>query len=204
MKASEPESTGYRAPEPGTYLARCVRLIDLGTQTNEYQGQTTTRRQVLVGWELPTELIPDGEAQGLPFFIAKFYTLSLHEKANLRHDLVNWRGKEFTVKELKGFDLVKILGAPSMLTVTLSESGKTRVTGVTAIPRGTTLLPQVNESIYFSLEADEFDNKVFDSLSDGIKNMIKNSPEYEALMGGALNDGFQNVDDYVDDEGISF
>ena len=34
-------------------------MIDLGTQKNEYQGQITHKRQVLIGWELTDELIPN-------------------------------------------------------------------------------------------------------------------------------------------------
>jgi len=196
MKVSEPESGGYRAPEPGTYLARCVKLIDLGTQTTEYQGQPLVRHQVLVGWELPTELIPDGDSEGLPYAIAKFYTMSLQEKANLRHDLVNWRGKEFTQEELKGFDLKNILGIPCLLTVTHNDNGKARVTAVTAPPKGTIVPDQVNPNVYLSLEPDEFDGDVYDSLSDGIRNMIEDSPEYDKLMGGNNPEleEFRNVD----------
>jgi hypothetical protein len=48
-----------------------------------------------------------------------------------------------------------------------------------ALPKGTVVPNQVNTSVYFSL--DEFDPKVFDSLSDGIKKLIKVSPEYQAI-----------------------
>ena len=183
MKASEPDSSGYQAPEPGTYIARCVRLIDLGTQINEYQGVARQQHQILVGWELPNELIEEGEAAGQPFYTAKFYTLSLHEKAKLRQDLINWRGKAFTQDELKGFEMKNILGAPCMLTISETETGRTKVTSVTALPKGTVVPPQINETLYFCLEPDEFDSGVFSSLSEGIQNIIENSPEYDALMG---------------------
>lgn len=202
MKVSEPETTGYRAPEPGTYIARCIRLIDLGTQTSEFQGQTTSKRQALVGWELPSELLPDGEAEGQPYFIAKFYTLSLHEKSNLRHDLVNWRGKEFSADELQGFELKAILGAPAMLTITKSDAGRPRVTGVTNLPKGTKCPEQVNPSIYFSLEPSEFDGEAFEALTEGVRNMIENSPEYDKLMCRVPREEFEDVS--VDDDGIPF
>jgi hypothetical protein len=46
-----------------------------------------------------------------------------------------------------------------------------------AIPKGLTVPEQVNESVFFSL--DEFDQAVFDSLSDGYKKLIMASPEYQ-------------------------
>jgi hypothetical protein len=63
---------------------------------------------------------------GKPFTVSKFYTASLGEKANLRADLKNWRGRDFTDEELAGFEAKNILGKPCMLSVVETESeGKT-------------------------------------------------------------------------------
>jgi hypothetical protein len=51
----------------------------------------------------------------------KRYTLSLHEKANLRRELETWRGKKFTAEEGEGFDLEKLLGANCQLQVIHNE-----------------------------------------------------------------------------------
>ena len=37
----------FQMPEPGTYLARCFRIVDIGTQYGEYQGKPTARRQIV-------------------------------------------------------------------------------------------------------------------------------------------------------------
>lgn len=166
----------------GTHIARCIKLIDIGTHKNEYQGQVTFPRQVIIGWELPNELITSGEWEGKPFTVSRFYTASLHEKATLRKDLINWRGREFTEEELAGFDPKKILGAPCMVSLSMNEKQKIKVTGVMAIPKGTQVPAQINQSVYFSLERDQFNQDVFDSLSDGIKELIKSSPEYKSLV----------------------
>lgn len=194
MKVKGNETGDFQRPEPGTYLARCVRIIDLGTQTGEYQGKPTVRRQVVIGWELPTELIPEGEYQGQPFLVTKFYTASLNEKATLRHDLVNWRTREFTDKELDGFDLANILGKPCMVTLSPTETGKIKVTGVTACPRGTTVPPQVNDSLNFSLERGEFNPTVFESLSDWFKDTIRQSPEYRDVSKGVCVEDVKDID----------
>ena len=164
----------------GTHIARCIRLIDLGTQRGEYQGKVTMRNQVLVMWELPQELATEGEQEGKPFIVSKFYTNSLHEKAVLRHDLVTWRGRDFTKEEEAQFDLQNILGKPCMVAVVHNENGKSKVSAVMSMPKGQVCPPAVNDLLAFWL--DEFNADVFEGLSDGLKDIIKKSPEYAAAM----------------------
>jgi hypothetical protein len=169
----------FQRPEDGTHLARSVRLIDLGTQRGEYQGQETVKRQLVIMWELPGELIQTGDYAGQPFLCSKFYTASLNEKATLRHDLENWRGKAFTQDELNGFNLLNILDKPCMVTLTTNDKGKQRVTGVTSVPKGMDVPAAVNPIVNFSL--DQYDGEIFDGLSDGFKKIIVQSPEYAAV-----------------------
>ena len=175
---------GSFTPAPvGTHLARCFRVIDLGTQHGEYKGQPTRRNQVLVSWELPDELI-EVEGEQRPVTTSRFYTNSLGEKANLRRDLESWRGRNFTDEELQRFDLESILGKPCMLTIVGGENGKTKVSTVSGLPKNTQCPPQVNDSFTFWLDVDEFDQGKFDGLSDGIKNIIKKSEEYYFIQNG--------------------
>lgn len=170
----------------GTHVARCIRLIDLGTQQGEWMGKPTYKSQVLVMWELPEELMEasdhtDGEAR--PFIVSKFYTNSLSEKANLRKDLTTWRGRDFTDDELARFDLQSILGHACLLSVVEKGNGKegVKVAGVMKLPKGQQVKEPVNPS--FALWLDEFNPEVFDGLSDGIKNIIKKAPEYAEAIG---------------------
>lgn len=181
MKWKDSGGTDFEQPPIGTHVARCIKLIDIGTQQGEYQGKATYRRQVIIGWELPNELMSEGEHAGKPFTVSKFYTASLGEKANLRADLKNWRGRDFTDEELAGFEAKNILGKPCMLSVTLNDKGKARVTGVMALPKGTPVPDQFNESLFFSLEHADFKPEVFEALSEGYKKMIRVSPEYMEL-----------------------
>lgn len=183
----------------GSHVARCVKIIDIGTQKGEYQGKVNIRRQCIIGWELPNELMTEGEYAGKPFTVSRFYTASLGEKANLRKDLESWRGRAFTEQELMGFDSKNILGKPCMLSVIHNDKGKARVSGVMALPKGMPLPEQVNPSVYFSL--DDFDQAVFDKLSDGYKKLIQTSPEYQALTNGGKQPAAQRgkFDDMEDD-----
>lgn len=180
MKWTGDNSKEFEQPPVGTTVARCVKVIDLGTQAGEYQGLPTHKRQVIIGWELPTELMSEGEAKGKPFVVSRFYTASLNEKANLRKDLENWRGRPFTAEELGGFDSKNILGKTCMVSLMENDKGKVRVTGVIAMPKGMQVPEQVNPSVFFSL--DEFNEHAFESLSDGYKKMIAASPEYQAII----------------------
>ena len=178
------DGVGFEQPPEGTHIARCVRLIDIGTQTDEYQGKIKTRRQVIIGWELPGELMGEGDYAGQPFMTSAFYTMSLDERANLRRDLSNWRGRDFSEEELEGFDLKNILGHLCQVALTKNAKGRMKVTGVFALPKmidqNSPDLAQVNPSLIFDL--DDFSDEVYDSLSDGYKRMINDSPEYRMIM----------------------
>src|ERR1043165_7214119 len=103
MILSDNGNTSFEQPPSGSHAARCIAIIDLGTQRSTYEGEAQIKRQVIVRWELPTELMTTGDFQGKPFTVSKFYTASLHEKSGLRKDLASWRGRDFTPEELKGF-----------------------------------------------------------------------------------------------------
>lgn len=183
MKVSDTADGDFEQAPVGTEVARCIKLIDIGTQEGEYQGSPTHRRQIIIQWELPNLLMSQGDNTGKPFVISRFYTASLGEKANLRKDLVNWRGREFTVEELTGFELKNILGKPCMLSITATDKGKSRVGAVMALPKGMAVPKSINSLFYFSLDEGEFNEEVFSTLSKGIKAMIEKSPEYKRLVG---------------------
>jgi len=181
-----------RCPQ-GMHLARCYRIIDLGTQKSEYMGQVKYLHKVMLGWEIHG-MNDDGTAikmkDNRPFAIFKNYTLSWSEKANLRLDLQSWRGKAFTQEEMRKFDLKNVLGAFCMLNVIErpGQDGKTytNVNGVTPVPamiKQNGLPVPVNTNEMFNLQ--EPDWVMFEQFSDNLKKKIISSPEYEKAKGGA-------------------
>lgn len=183
-------------PAPaGTHIARCVRVIDLGTHENNYFGQISMKHELFVMWELPHEMktytikgkdgAPDKEVTE-PFTVSKFYTASLSEKSHTRRDLETWRGRAFTEQELQGFDVKNILGAPCMLNVIHKQNQagtkvNARAQTVNQMPKGLECPPAVHELIYFSLHPDRFDAAALAKLSDGLQGKIKSSEEYIAM-----------------------
>lgn len=175
-----------REPAPaGTHLAVCFGLIDLGTQTDTYQGKPKVGRKAWFWWELTEETREDGK----PVTVGTFYTVSLSDKANLRKVLESWRGKPFTVEELKGFNIGNIVGAPCMLTIIHEprQSGGVRdkVSSVSGVPKGMPRPALRMPRTTLSLAPDKFDRAVYDALPNFLKDMIAKSPEGQRLgLGG--------------------
>jgi len=170
----------------GNYIARCYQMIEIGTVTEFVMGKQSILKKVRIGWELPTELKVFKQENGeQPLAISKEYTLSMHEKSNLRKDLKSWRGKDFTEDEAKCFDITKLLGSACMLNIihrpSLSDPSKVyeQIAGITAIPKGMKAPAQINPT--FVLSYDSFDQAKFDSLPDFIKTKMQGSLEYSAM-----------------------
>jgi hypothetical protein len=179
MKWADSGNGDFENPEPGSYVGTCYKIIDIGTQEGEYQGQKTSKRQCIIGWEL-NENMSDGK----PFVVSKFYTQSLNEKSILRKDLAGWRGRDFTPEELLGFDAMNILGKTCMISLVMNDKGKIRVGSISKTPKGMTAPELVNPTIFFSLDPGQFNAKQFEGFSDGVKKLIVQSPEYKHAING--------------------
>ena len=210
MHLPKPDGGNFTPVPPGNHIAICYRFIDMGTQLVEWKGAKKTQRKVLISWELPTELMTEGEMAGKPFTIGRRYTWSMSEKANLRHDLESWRGKAFTEEDFSGpkrFDVKNILGKPCLLSIVQeSKEGTTysNIKSVASIPKGMTAPDPINPPVYFSLEKELFDNATLDGLSDKLKETIKATPEYKEIIDGTTHKTEHNGDPRDLDDEIPF
>lgn len=119
----------------GTQQAVCTFVFDIGHQRGEYAGEEIIKHKIIVCWE-SIEKMTTGEYAGKPFMLSKYYTLSLHEKSNLRKDLESWRGKTFTEDELNGFDVERLVGANCLLNVVATEKDKRKISAIMPLPKG--------------------------------------------------------------------
>ena len=184
--------SGFVPVPAGMHLARCYRIVDLGTQRSEYKGEIKHLPKVMLQFEVHGEDDqgnPLVTAKGEPMTISKNYTASLSEKATLRVDLKNWRGRDFTPEELKGFELKNVLGIFAMISVTKApgKDGKeyTNIGAVMPVPaniKKAGLPAGHNPTAIFSI--DDPDIELFETFSDGLKNKIKSSPEWQEREGG--------------------
>jgi len=161
----------------GMHKARCIKVIDLGTQKQDFKGDVSWKRQALVIWELPEQLSND-----LPMTISKFYSLTLHEKSNLGQDLVSWRGRPFTETEKAGFNITKLIGQTCQVQVMHKDNGKEKISNIIPLPKDMKINEQYYPSVSFSIDDFQKGQKEsFNQLSEGIRNMILRSKELDGL-----------------------
>lgn len=193
--ATSSGGTDFQLAPTGNHLARCYRIVDMGTQPNTYG---TNLRKILINWELhgdDDEGNPLVNSDGKPLMVSGNYTLSLSEKATLRSLLEAWRNKPFTLEELSGFDITALLDKWCMVTIVhgaskLNQKMYANVQTVSPVPQAIKKdgLPDgINKIASLSLEPETFDQKLFDSLSDGLKKKIIDSPEYKKLSRGSVS-----------------
>jgi hypothetical protein len=177
-------SSGFTTHPQGAHAARVIRVVDLGTQMVQSMGQTKFQPKVLIAWET-AHLIESGEHKGKPSLITARYTASMHEKANLRKMLEDWRGMKMTDDEARKFPMKSIIGKTCMINVVHRTNGDqtyANVTSVFKLPPGMTPPEQVAASYYFDL--DHPDEAVFEQLSPKLQEVVMGSPEYERWRKG--------------------
>jgi hypothetical protein len=132
----------FEAVPTGMQQAVCAMVCDIGTHKGEYQGKPNERHQVIIIWEL-AEKKKEGEWAGEPFYLTKFYTLSLGKDANLRKDLESWRGKPFTAEELQGFDMEQLIGANCLLNI-IEANEKAKISAISPLVKG---MPKIKQTM---------------------------------------------------------
>ncbi len=175
---NEGSSTSIPLLPEDTYPAVCNMLIDLGDQYSEKFDKTS--RQILICWEIPSEKLDNGESRRL----SKTYTASLNSKGNLRRDLIAWRGRDFTLDELKAFDLKNIVGAPCMLQIIhrVGQDGVKRaiIGGIMKLPKGMPVPALTNGYTIFDLDDLDAEEKISE-LPEWIQDRIKGSETWKHL-----------------------
>lgn len=183
---AENKSGGDYAPmNAGVYVARCVQLIQIGTITENINGDEKSLHKVRFGFEFPNEKKVFREENGeQPYFLSKEYTLSMNEKATLRIHLSQWRGKAFTEEEAAKFDITKLLGVPGTINVIHKvgkSNGKTyaEIGSISPLMKGTVCPDAINPIQVLSY--DNFDVELFNSLPEFLRKKIESSVEYQNL-----------------------
>lgn len=180
---SSGEQKDFELLPAGSYLARCYRVVDLGTHTEVYANQkfeAKPARKIMVYLEVLSDYDTDEDIRmedGRPFSVSKKYTLSLHEKATLRKDLEKWRGIKFTKEEAESFDITKVLGKMALIQVThiASADGDKTYVNLDALLSTKKVSEGVNELGAFSVDSPDMD--MFNSFSKYTQEKINSSAE---------------------------
>lgn len=170
------------APE-GVFPARCIWVIDLGTQVSDGIYGHIEKHQMYVNWELVDETTHGGQ----PMTIGSFFTASLNPKGNLRATLESWRGRAFSPNELKGFDISKLINTPCLISVKhqpkADGSGiRAQVSGVMAPMKGQTIAATREKNRLVDLDAADAKQQV-EALPEWLKTKIQNTKEWAGLCG---------------------
>jgi len=173
-KSNEKKET--KAVSIGMHPAVCIWVIDMGMQHNDFND--ADQHKVYLQFETDEMIKIDGVDK--PMVIGKQFTLSLHEKANLRKELESWRGKPFTKEEENGFDIKNVLDKPCILNVTHNVKGDRTYANIAAINpvmKGIVVAKAVNEVIHFDMDDPERE-KVLAKLPNWMQDKIKASKTY--------------------------
>lgn len=198
--------SGFTPVPPGMHLARCYRIVDLGTQKSEYMGTVKYLPKVMLQFEVHSE-DEDGNAlvtaNNEPMTISSTYTVSLAEKASLRRDLQTWRGRDFTADELQGFELEKILGQWAMISVTKTKRDEgreyTNIANINPVPANIKKagLPEGHNPAQMFTIANA-DMALYETFSDNLRAKIASSPEWESRTVTHRSESLK--DDSLDDD----
>lgn len=159
--------------EDGSYPVRLVQVIDIGLQekidfdTNQPTGSYHPR--AILTWEFPTERIEvDGEDR--PRWLSQEVTISYHERAKLPQII------QALDPQREAETLVDLLGRPALSTVASTKNNKPKIASIVQLPKSLQVGELENDPVAFDM--DDFDNEIFNSLPDWLKNRIKEAKNY--------------------------
>jgi len=175
----------FKPVPPGMYLARCYRMIEMGTQTDQYG----SKQKIMLQFEIHAEDddgIPLVMDTGAPMSISKKYTATMFEKGTLSKDLESWRGSSFTADEREKFDIERVLGAWAMISIAKkkTESGDeiTLIANINPVPAAVKKvgLPAGFNELQ-SLNLDKPNMSILETLSPKLQEKILSSPEWKDI-----------------------
>ena len=108
----ESGASSWENPKPGVHQAVCIDVEDLGMQQVTYKGETKSKHQLMLRFELA-----ETRSDGGPIRMGRKYSATLDERGALRGDLKSWRGADLTAEEKSELNLEKLVGAQAQVNV---------------------------------------------------------------------------------------
>ena len=174
MKAPKNEVRDFEKHPVGTVTTVCTKVLDLGTHYNEIKQKN--ERKLRIDFE-STELMKSGDYEGKPFLLINNFNFSMYQNSRLCQFIEAWLGRKFTDQnEADDFDLDELLGKTALCNVIHSDDGKwVNIGSIMPVPTGMKAPDAVGEFLNFDCDAP--DMKVFEKLSDKVKEKIAASHE---------------------------
>lgn len=162
--------------ESGSYLAVCVGVLATGEQyidRSAFGGRSGYESQIVFVFELPSEIGEDGK----PKQLNKEVNATSAPNGSLYAILKAWNSRDYSREQLEEADMNDQLGKACQITVSVSESGYSRVSAVAAVPKG--IPAPETKTPYISFNVEEWDDSSFAALPEWAQNKIKNSTQYQ-------------------------
>lgn len=175
-----PEVKRVVAPE-GTFMARVVGLIHIGTYEDEYMGDPIISNKIRLTFELPDEkfIFKEGE-EPRPFVVSQEYSLSMGEKANLRKVVEGIVGK---LDKPSDFDVETLMGKECIVTIKHKEDKKggiwPMISSTSPLMKGQVCPMQVNKTKVLTYE--KWDESYFQTLPKFIKEKMETTVEFKKM-----------------------
>ena len=119
MKIQENTERQKSQIEVGMHPARCIWFADLGLQEDTWEGKTSIKQKVLLGFEVA----------GQDFPIVKEYNASWAEKSNFGMDMVSWHGN-LSATDKQEFDTKNLMEKECTLNIGLNSNGKPKIMNI--------------------------------------------------------------------------
>lgn len=162
----------------GAYPARIYQIVQIGTVPG-FEGKL--QNKVRITFEFPTETEVFKEEKGpQPKVMSKEFTLSTHEKAELRKVITACD----PATNVTSYDIENLMGKACLVTVGHGQkkdgSGKyATMTGFTFLPKGMLCPDPVNPPQ--KLSYDDFNLELFNKLPEFIKEKMRQSFEFRGM-----------------------
>lgn len=198
MKAPVTQQFERELIPAGVCVGRLYSIVDLGTVEFTWQGESKPRHEVRLVFEIPSirreYKTKDGIEVKTCATVSKTYTFSMAEKANLRKELSSWLGKTFTDDEAADFDLDDLLGRVGMLNIVHKDGTSAKFHFIQNImPLMAGVQASEPEHDYSTFWLSDFNQAMFETLPERVRNRIAESDEYKQLMGNPIADDLADL-----------
>lgn len=160
----------------GLYIARCFRVLYIGTQPKVFKGiESGSAQKIIVSWELLSDKVKRDD--GSPHQIHQEYTLSISKRAKLAQHLEAWFGSEPD----DNFDCETLVGKYCRMQIghkTSESSGNTYavISALIGLDDADNKPQAFNPNVFFDVM--EPNMEVFESLSQYYRDLIEKAEEW--------------------------
>lgn len=172
--------TDFEQIPEGVYLARCARVIELGTQYSEKFDTSSNKAQIVLS--LPGHTVNIGGEDKQAFISNAFgITMSNNKKGNM---------KQYTRAldpNSQATNIGYFLDQPCQVSIVHSEKGKAIIDSVSPVLPGTEVPALDTDPFWFSWEKP--DPAVWSQLPEFTRNMIREATNFKgSLVEAMVND----------------